>query len=366
MENREQQILSEIKEMMASIRSQLELLDMKMAELQQAVDPEGVEADAMDLDLDFVMPVGVRVGESAGAVEGEDVGVGEGEAVAMSDGSEGEAVVVGEGVGAAVGVGVAVGVTEAVTAGIETEGAVVGVTGAVSAGIETEGAVVGEGSEGEAVDVGEDIEAERAAETVAEGIVELGEVEDIPEVDDFLEMVLEDIPEIEDIEEPVSEEKPAKDVVPAVTTVTEVAPAVEVAPEVAPVVNPVANPVAAPAAAPAVEQKVSEVISIAEKAEENAKPTLNDVKAPAYAWKRDMAGSPVRDIRSAISLNDRVIFINMLFREDAQLFVNTLMHINTLTTLEDAVEYLTRTFPQWDMNSEVVYHFMMAVRRKVQ
>ena len=35
MENREQQILSEIKSMMTSIRSQLERLDAKMAELQQ-------------------------------------------------------------------------------------------------------------------------------------------------------------------------------------------------------------------------------------------------------------------------------------------------------------------------------------------
>ena len=40
MENREQQILAEIKVMMGSIRTQLELLDAKMAELQQCVDPE--------------------------------------------------------------------------------------------------------------------------------------------------------------------------------------------------------------------------------------------------------------------------------------------------------------------------------------
>ena len=52
MENREQQILSEIKVMMASIRSQLERLDAKMAELQQIVDPEEFEAESIDIEID--------------------------------------------------------------------------------------------------------------------------------------------------------------------------------------------------------------------------------------------------------------------------------------------------------------------------
>ena len=52
MENREQQILAEIKEMMTSIRCQLELLDAKMLELQQAVDPEGYDSEPIELDLE--------------------------------------------------------------------------------------------------------------------------------------------------------------------------------------------------------------------------------------------------------------------------------------------------------------------------
>ena len=84
------------------------------------------------------------------------------------------------------------------------------------------------------------------------------------------------------------------------------------------------------------------------------------------AWRKDMPGSPVRDIRSAISLNDRVIFINLLFKEDAQAFVDTLAKINTMETLDQAVAYICETFPSWDMNSDLVYRFMMAVRRKVK
>ena len=52
MENREQQILSEIKNMMGTIRAQLELLDAKMAELQQCVDPEEFDNNPIELDIE--------------------------------------------------------------------------------------------------------------------------------------------------------------------------------------------------------------------------------------------------------------------------------------------------------------------------
>ena len=52
MENREQQILSEIKNMMGAIRAQLEMLDAKMAELQQCVDPEDFDNNPIELEID--------------------------------------------------------------------------------------------------------------------------------------------------------------------------------------------------------------------------------------------------------------------------------------------------------------------------
>ena len=55
MENRERQILSEIMDMMASIRSQLEILDEKMVQLQQAVRQEDVDETPIDLDIDDIM-----------------------------------------------------------------------------------------------------------------------------------------------------------------------------------------------------------------------------------------------------------------------------------------------------------------------
>jgi hypothetical protein len=96
-----------------------------------------------------------------------------------------------------------------------------------------------------------------------------------------------------------------------------------------------------------------------------AKKAVIDVMTNKQAWRTDMAGSPVRDLLSAISLNDRVQFINVLFDEDPVKFQQARAKINAMTSLDDVVSYLTSNF-NWDMSSQVVYRFMMAVRRKVQ
>ena len=91
-----------------------------------------------------------------------------------------------------------------------------------------------------------------------------------------------------------------------------------------------------------------------------------DLKADKPAWSVDMPGPDVRDVRSAISLNDRVMFIATLFREDSMLFQDVVGHINGMSDLNKVVAYLQSTFPEWDMNSDAVYRFMMAVRRKIR
>ena len=223
MENKEQQILSEIKSMMASIRSQLERLDAKMAELQQVVDPENFEADSVDINIDE--PI-------------------------------------------------------------------------------------------------EDVTA------------------DLPEIQDD-DLPFDDVPveDAADVSVQVDIEQPAEEVVEETAAEEDDLPGVfdEPAP-----------------------------VTIATKAEVTAKPTINDVMASEHAWRKDMPGTPVRDIRSAISLNDRVIFINLLFNEDAQAFVNALTRINSMETLDEAVDFISSEFPSWDLNSDLVYRFMMAVRRKVR
>jgi len=216
MENREQQILSEIKSMMGTIRTQLELLDAKMAELQQCVDPEDFDNNPIELEL-------------------EDIAVEE-------------------------------------TVVLQPE---------------------------------------------------------ILEADD--DLPFDDVPEAQ--------------------------------PE--------------PALAPAVEEDddddlpgvFDQPLSVFEAAQNSPKlkPSVADVMvAEMQAWRTDMPGTPVKDVRSAISLNDRIIFINYLFGEDPLTFQNTITQINTMTTLDQVVDYVKTEFPEWDLNSELVYRFMMAVRRRVK
>ena len=83
-------------------------------------------------------------------------------------------------------------------------------------------------------------------------------------------------------------------------------------------------------------------------------------------WRTDMPGSPVKDIRSGISLNDRILFINTLFRENPLIFQDAVNAINGMESLQEVVRYVNDEFPEWNMDSETVYRFMMAARRRVR
>ena len=232
--------------MMASIRSQLEMLDAKMAELQQVVDPEGFEADSINIEIDE---------------------------------SEIQA--------------------EPLTVEIQTIPLV----------------------------------ADEPAAAEDDDDLPFAEVADQPEQPAEPEVPAEPVQPVEPVQpaEPVKSVEPEDD--------DDDLPGIFDEPE---------------------------VVTVAARSSSSAKPTINDAHTADQAWRKDMPGSPVRDIRSAISLNDRVFFINNLFDENAQTFVDALMQINTMESLDQVVEYITGRFPEWDLNSETVYRFMMAVRRKVK
>ena len=61
MENRQQQILAEIQSMMASIRNELNMLDIKISEFQQIAGASGNEPEPIDLEhIDFTMEAPVE------------------------------------------------------------------------------------------------------------------------------------------------------------------------------------------------------------------------------------------------------------------------------------------------------------------
>ncbi len=94
--------------------------------------------------------------------------------------------------------------------------------------------------------------------------------------------------------------------------------------------------------------------------------SVNDRSVTPHAWRTGLPGSPVRNILSAISLNDRVLFINTLFQEDPALFQSTIAQFNEMQTLDEAEAYIETHFPGWNLDSDIAFRFMMAVRRKLQ
>ena len=168
-------------------------------------------------------------------------------------------------------------------------------------------------------------------EPVSESVVESVETEPVDEIlDDVMDIELEpsdDLPFYDDL--PVSEVEMVPEVEPEIEPEVDDLPEVEVAPESEPV--------------PVIDAMIA--------------------KQP---WRTDMPGSPVRDIRSAISLNDRILFINYLFAEDPMAFQEMLTQLNAMASFDEAASHAIAAHPEWNLESDTVYRFMMALRRRHQ
>ncbi len=91
-----------------------------------------------------------------------------------------------------------------------------------------------------------------------------------------------------------------------------------------------------------------------------------DVMAEKDAWLHDIPGPEVKSLRSAIGLGDQILYIRRLFRGDSALYQYAIDKLNSMSTLKEAVTYVSENFPEWDPDSEDVYRFMMSVRRKIR
>ena len=266
MENNQQQILSEIKSLMASVRSQLEELDTKIAQWQQMVEPaEAIDVASLMGDMEFFDKV-------------YDLG----------------------------------------------NEPLVTLKTVVEEPVEE---VIEEQSEEQSEEPEEEV-----VEVAVEEVVEAADEEPVEE--QLLPAVEVDLPVVEDeVQAEEDDDLPFFDV-PEEPVVT-AAPKVEQTP--------------APKAEDAPAEKVAVI----------------DIMTQKHRWRTAIPGAPVKDIRGAIALMDRVLFINTLFGTDPMAFQETLTQINQMQTLDQAVEYLASSHPEWDFDSDVVYSFMMAVRRKI-
>lgn len=143
----------------------------------------------------------------------------------------------------------------------------------------------------------------------------------------------------------------------------------EAAPEPEPAPAPTPEPEPEPASAPEPEPEPAPAPEPEPEPEEEEMPApgpaIIDKVTRKRAWEIDMPGAPVSNILSAISLNDRLLFINTLFKKDPILFQDTIRLFNGMGSLAAAEEYIQQNFPDWNLESDTVYRFMMAVRRKL-
>ena len=98
---------------------------------------------------------------------------------------------------------------------------------------------------------------------------------------------------------------------------------------------------------------------------------INDAAKPDwYDWEVDYPSSYIDDVYKGISFNDRYEFVKELFNvtgnldEAEMIFKETLDAINEMENFKVVVAYMRERFPQWDEQSDEVYRFYMAVRRK--
>lgn len=94
--------------------------------------------------------------------------------------------------------------------------------------------------------------------------------------------------------------------------------------------------------------------------------SLFDAGAHGPLWKTDMPGPYITHISHGITINDKIRYINELFAENADIYRDTVEHIDSLSTFAEAESYLRARFPQWRDDDDAVYGFYMTIRRKLR
>lgn len=151
------------------------------------------------------------------------------------------------------------------------------------------------------------------------------------------------------------------------------APAAE--PEPAPQPEPVAEPepqpeqvVEQPAPEPVVEQPQPEPVAEQLKVEQPVaeQPVAEQPKpeAPRAPQQTSLFGTPVTDIRQAVSIGDRFLFQRELFGGNAEKLQQTLTELNNLHSLDEAVALVDKF--GWDKQSPTYELFLNVLRRRFQ
>jgi len=96
--------------------------------------------------------------------------------------------------------------------------------------------------------------------------------------------------------------------------------------------------------------------------------SLNDkLRSDRLELKSALNDTPVRDLKKAIGVNDRFVFISQLFRGDEVMYERSLKTINGFRILPEAEYWMERELKVklgWDETREIVKHFYQLVKRR--
>lgn len=97
-------------------------------------------------------------------------------------------------------------------------------------------------------------------------------------------------------------------------------------------------------------------------------PSLNDkLKQPKTEVAHKLQDSPVKDLRRAIGINDRFVFLKELFNGDEVMYERSIKTINNFQVLQEAEFWINRELKLrlgWNDSKEAVQHFYQLVRRR--
>lgn len=98
--------------------------------------------------------------------------------------------------------------------------------------------------------------------------------------------------------------------------------------------------------------------------------SLNDKLKPASSYKEighSIKDTPIKDLRKAIGINDRYVFINELFRGDETMYERSIKTINSFNIYAEAEFWIKRELKlklAWNDDAEAVQLFDKLVKRR--
>jgi hypothetical protein len=113
-------------------------------------------------------------------------------------------------------------------------------------------------------------------------------------------------------------------------------------------------------ATPDQKREINETIAGAASLNDRLKQTRGDLGD-------SLTEAPIRDLRKAIGINDRFLYINELFRGDENMYERSIKTINSFSILPEAEYWIQRELKTkigWSEGNEVVQQFIQLVKRR--